>query len=1374
MGKLIKKFGKIKEVLETPYLLELQKQSYKNFLQKDLPPASRREDVGLEAAFRSVFPIEDFYKTARLEYVSYEIGEPKYDVEECLVKGLTYEAPVRLKVRLIVYDVDEETEIRTIRDIKEQDIYFGTIPLMTERATFIINGTERVVVNQLQRSPGILFDHDGGKTHASRKILYNARIIPMRGSWLDFEFDHKDILYVRIDRRRKMPATILFKAMGLTKEEILHYFYETENYLIKGEKVYREVKKEFFRREKLFSDVYDNDGNLLFHKGTDLNKAIWSVMIAKGIKWMEVDPHSLEQEYIAQEVIDEDTGEVLASVGDLIKWELVDILSKKGECQIQVFHTKGVDISDTIIKTLEIDKTTDKQSAQIEIYRRLRPSSPPTPDVAKSFFENIFSNPEYYDLSMVGRYKLNKRLGLNLPLDQRVLTNEDILLTVKKLIQLKDTHGPADDIDHLGNRRVRPVGELVENQFRIGLVRMERAIKERMSQQEVSTLMPHDLINPKPVIAVVKEFFGTSQLSQFMDQTNPLSEVTHKRRLSALGPGGLTRERAGFEVRDVHPSHYGRICPIETPEGPNIGLIVSLTTYAKVNQFGFIETPYLKVENGKVTDEVIYLDALEEENEIIAQATDLIDDEGNIIPEKVPAREQGEFVLVDKNRVTLMDISPRQIVSVSSSLIPFLEHDDANRALMGSNMQRQAVPLLLSEPPLVGTGMESVVARDSGNCILSEGDGVVEYVDATKIVVRYEDESLYPDTCGVKIYELQKFQKSNQNSCYNQTPLVKVGDRVRPNQILVDGPCIKDGELALGKNLIVAFMPWGGYNFEDAILLSERCVKDDVFTSIHIEEFEVVARDTKLGPEEITRDIPNVSEDMLKDLDESGIIRIGAKVRPDSILVGKITPKGETQLTPEERLLRAIFGDKARDVKNTSLKVPPGIEGTVVDVKVFNRRSSDKDDRSKLIEEQELKEIDRKEQLHIQGITSAIREKLWKVIKGKNLGKTLVRQEKGKVWAEANKPLKKNVFMTIPLKKLKGAFASKEVNEQVDTILKDYNRKLEFVQSIYEKKRSKVIEGDDLPPGVIKMVKVYIAIKRKISVGDKMAGRHGNKGVVSCILPEEDMPFFKDGTPVDIVLNPLGVPSRMNIGQIMETHLGWALKELGKQLADMAEKLIDISKLREEVKAVFDSKEIDELIDNMSDEEFLEEVKSLRRGIESKTPVFDGASEDEIWGLLEKAGLPSDGKVVLYDGRTGEPFYSPVTVGYIYMLKLHHLVDEKIHARSTGPYSLVTQQPLGGKAQFGGQRLGEMEVWALEAYGAAYLLQEFLTVKSDDVHGRVKMYENIVRGENYLTSAMPESFNVLVKELMALALNVELIVDKRKKQGIKKKSEVID
>lgn len=1368
MAKLIKNFGKIKQYLDTPYLLTLQKKSYEEFLQKDVPPANRREDVGLEAAFRSVFPIEDFYKTAQLEYVSYEIGEPKYDVHECQIKGLTYEAPIRLKVRLIVYDIDEETDTRTIRDIKEQDIYFGTIPLMTERATFIINGTERVVVNQLQRSPGILFDHDEGKTHSSKKVLYNARIIPMRGSWIDFEFDHKDILYVRIDRRRKMPATILFKAMGLTKEEILNYFYEIETYRFDKNKVLREVRKEFFRRERAYTDIYNDKGELLFHKGTEINRGIWNRLVRLGIKWIEVEPNSVLGEYLAQEVIDEDTGEVLASIGDPVTPELLDLISERDNFELKVFHTKGMDVSDSVVKTLEVDKTVDQQSAQIEIFRRLRPSSPPTPDVAKTFFDNIFSNPEYYDLSPVGRYKLNKRLGHNVPMDVRVLTNEDILLTVKKLIHLKDTHGPKDDIDHLSNRRVRPVGELVENQFRIGLVRMERAIKERMSQQEVSTLMPHDLINPKPVVAVIKEFFGTSQLSQFMDQTNPLSEVTHKRRLSALGPGGLTRERAGFEVRDVHPSHYGRICPIETPEGPNIGLIVSLTTFAKVNEYGFIETPYLKVKDGKVTDEIVYLDAMEEDNEIIAQAIDEIDEEGNIIPDMVPAREQGEFVVVDKNRVTLMDISPKQIVSVSSSLIPFLEHDDANRALMGSNMQRQAVPLLITEPPLVGTGMEPIVARDSGNCILAKGDGTVEYVDAKTIIIRYDDESLAPETAGVEIYDLEKFKKSNQNSCYNQSPIVKIGDRVKANQILVDGPCIKDGMLSLGKNLLVAFMPWGGYNFEDAILISERCVKDDVFTSIHIEEFEVVARDTKLGPEEITRDIPNVSEDMLKDLDESGIIRIGAKVKPESILVGKITPKGETQLTPEERLLRAIFGDKARDVKNTSLKVPPGIEGTVIDVKVFNRRSTQKDERSKLIEQEELKEIERKERLHIKGVTSSIREKLWRIIKGKNLRKTIILQEKGKLTAEANKPLKKEVFMKLPLKKLQDAFSNKEVNEQVAEILADYNRKIEFIQSVYEKKRSKIMEGDDLPPGVLKMVKVYIAIKRKISVGDKMAGRHGNKGVVSCILPEEDMPFFKDGTPVDIVLNPLGVPSRMNIGQIMETHLGWGLKELGEQLAKMAENVVDYNKLREVLKQIFDSKETQQLIDEMSNEELVEEVKRLKKGILAQTPVFEGAKEEEIWELLKMAGLPEDGKVTLYDGRTGDPFYHNVTVGYMYMMKLHHLVDEKIHARSTGPYSLVTQQPLGGKAQFGGQRLGEMEVWALEAYGAAYLLQEFLTVKSDDVTGRVKMYENIVRGKNYLTSAMPESFNVLVKELMALALDVELVIDKRKRSKTKK------
>jgi len=1362
MTQLVKKFGKIGEALEIPHLLKLQRESYMDFLQQENPPASRR-DIGLEGAFRSVFPIEDFYRTATLEYVSYSIGEPKYNKEECLTKGLSYEAPVRLKVRLIVYDVDEETDNRTIRDIKEQDIYFGTIPLMTEKATFIINGTERVVVNQLQRSPGILFDHDSGKTHVSRKVLYSARIIPMRGSWLDFDFDHKDILYVRIDRRRKMPVTILLKAMGLTSEEILHYFYDTEEYILEGDRVFRRIENRFFRREKAYRDVYDPAGKLIVRSGKEISRIEWKRILKAGIEQLEVDPHELTQEFLAQQVADPETGEVLGQPGDSVSPELLDLLMRNGQQTVKVLHTRGYEVSTSIRDTLDLDKTADTESAQIEIYRRLRPSSPPTPEVAKTFFENIFRNSDYYDLSPVGRYKINSRLGLEEPLDQRTLSNDDVLRTIKHLVQLKESHGPADDIDHLGNRRVRPVGELVENQYRIGLVRMERAIKERMTQQEVATLMPHDLINPKPVTAVIKEFFGTSQLSQFMDQTNPLSEVTHKRRLSALGPGGLTRERAGFEVRDVHPSHYGRICPIETPEGPNIGLIVSLTTYAQVNRFGFIETPYRLVKDGQVTDEVVYKDAAQENQEIIAQANAPLDENGQFVREQVAARERGEFSLVSRDQVTLMDIAPSQIVSVSSALIPFLEHDDANRALMGSNMQRQAVPLLQTDPPLVGTGMEGLVARDSGNCIQAEGPGRVTYVDAENIAVSYNQNGFYPDSGGAVVYDLQKFHKSNQNSCFNQVPRAQLGQEVEQGSILADGPGIKEGELALGKNLIVAFMPWCGYNFEDAILISERCVKDDVFTSMHIEEFEVLARDTKLGPEEITRDIPNVSEDMLRNLDDSGIIRIGAKVKPDDILVGKITPKGETQLTPEERLLRAIFGDKARDVKNTSLKVPPGIEGTVLDVKVFNRRSAEKDERTKLIEDHELQEFDRKEKLHVESLTYSVRNRLWKTIEGKSLAKSLLGREKGKVLAEANKPLKAEVFEQVPVKKLKGAFTSKEVNEQVAEILEEYNKQLDFIRSVYDSKREKVTEGDDMPPGVIKMVKVYVAIKRKLSVGDKMAGRHGNKGVVSCILPEEDMPFFTDGTPVDIVLNPLGVPSRMNIGQIMETHLGWAAKELGQYLAELAENASQVSELKNEVKAVFQSGQIDELVDSMEPDELQDAVRGLRKGIQTKTPVFDGALEEEIWSWLNKANLPDDGKAVLFDGRTGESFHSNVTVGYMYMMKLHHLVDEKIHARSTGPYSLVTQQPLGGKAQFGGQRLGEMEVWALEAYGAAYLLQEFLTVKSDDVHGRVKMYENIVKGENYLTTAMPESFNVLVKELMALGLNVTLITEESKK-----------
>ncbi|SKA75976.1 DNA-directed RNA polymerase subunit beta [Desulfobaculum bizertense] len=1358
MVQLTKHFGKIASTHPIPNLLNLQVESYRKFLQLDVPPASRA-DEGLEGVFRSVFPIEDFNRTASLDYVSYEIGTPKFDEVECISKGLTYESPIRITVRLVVYDVDEETQNRTIRDIKEQDIYFGTLPLMTDKGTFIINGTERVIVNQLQRSPGIIFEHDSGKSHSSGRVLYSSRVIPMRGSWLDFDFDHKDILYVRIDRRRKMPATILFKAMGMSRQDILDTFYEKEYYILRDGKLFRELDEKKFCKESVYADILDENGEVLGKQGKPLTKRIFKKMFRAGLTEHEVDPLSLTTLFLAEDLFDAESGEVLAEAGEQMTEELAVKIREAGIERLPVLYTRGPEVSSSMRDTLMLDKTTDMSSAQIEIYRRLRPSSPPTPEIAETFFENLFRNADYYDLSAVGRYKLNTRLKVEEDIEVRTLTNNDILTAIKTLCLLKDSHGPADDIDHLGNRRVRPVGELVENQYRIGLVRMERAIKERMSLQEVATLMPHDLINPKPVAAVLKEFFGTSQLSQFMDQTNPLSEVTHKRRLSALGPGGLTRERAGFEVRDVHTSHYGRICPIETPEGPNIGLIVSLTTHAKVNDFGFIETPFRLVRDGKATEEIVYMDASQEEGQIVAQANIKLGEDGTIEDETVQARLHGEVLPVEPAEVTAMDISPNQIVSISAALIPFLEHDDANRALMGSNMQRQAVPLLRSERPLVGTGMEGPVACDSGGCLLAKGDGVVHFADAERVVVKYDDAALCPETGGTKSYDLQKYHKSNQGSSFGQKPTVHPGQRVTKGQVLADGPAIKDGELALGKNLVVAFMPWCGYNFEDSILISERMVKEDVFTSVHIEEFELVARDTKLGPEEVTRDIPNVGEDMLRNLDESGIIRIGARVVPDDILVGKITPKGETQLTPEEKLLRAIFGDKARDVKNTSLKVPPGIEGVVLDVKVFNRRSGDKDSRTREIEDLELARIDRKEEQHIAALVEKTRETLWDICKDQAVGKSIAGKTKGSELVSAGSAIDEDVFYTIPVKQLAGVFSDAGINEQILDILDTYDRQVMFVREIYDTKRGKVTEGDDLPPGVIKMVKVYLAVKRKLNVGDKMAGRHGNKGVVSNILPEQDLPFFADGRPVDIVLNPLGVPSRMNIGQIMETHLGWAAKELGRQLGELLDSGAHMEVLRNEVKDVFDSPAITSLVDEIDDDELQAAVKKLKPGIVCKTPVFDGAEEEEIWDWLDKAKVPNDGKMVLFDGRTGEPFKNRVTVGVMYMLKLHHLVDEKIHARSTGPYSLVTQQPLGGKAQFGGQRLGEMEVWALEAYGAAYLLQEFLTVKSDDVNGRVKMYEKIVKGDNFLEANLPESFNVLVKELQALGLDVDLHQD---------------
>ncbi len=1363
MGQITKQFGKIKVTLPIPHLLNLQIDSYKKFLQEGA--VTRSLDEGLEGVFRTIFPIEDFNQTASLDFVDYVIQDPKYDQAECISKGLTYEAPIRIKMRLVVYDVDEDQNSKTIRDIKEQDIYFGTLPLMTEKGTFIINGTERVIVNQLQRSPGIIFEHDGGKTHTSRKVLYSCRVIPMRGSWLDFDFDHKDILYVRIDRRRKMPATILFKAMGMSNAEILNYFYKTEIYHIEENgRVFREVEKHLFRKDNAFSDITLPDGTVITKAGKPITKRAWRQLCEAEVRNIEVAPESIKGLFLAEDITNTDSGEVFAEAAEEITDVILDRFRDFGITRVAVLHTRGTDVSSSIRDTLVMDRIPDLEKAQEEIYRRLRPSSPPTPEIAATFFENIFRSGDYYDLSPVGRYKLNQRLGLDPDITLRTLTDTDILTAIKVLVSLKDSHGPADDIDHLGNRRVRLVGELVENQYRIGLVRMERAIKERMSLQEVATLMPHDLINPKPVAAVLKEFFGTSQLSQFMDQTNSLSEVTHKRRLSALGPGGLTRERAGFEVRDVHTSHYGRICPIETPEGPNIGLIVSLTTYAKVNDFGFIETPYRVVRDGKMTEEIIHVDASRENPEVIAQANARVDEHGNFLDDQVTVRVHGDVEMRPKEEVTLMDISPGQMVSISAALIPFLEHDDANRALMGSNMQRQAVPLLRSEKPLVGTGMEIDVARDSGACIVAKSDGIVKYVDANRVIVIY-DEDVNTEGGGVKAYDLLKYHKSNQNSCFGQKPSCTPGQRFKKGAILADGTGISDGELALGKNLVVAFMPWCGYNYEDSILISERMVKEDIFTSVHIEEFEAVARDTKLGPEEITRDIPNVGEDMLRNLDDSGIIRIGASVKPDDILVGKITPKGETQLTPEEKLLRAIFGEKARDVKNTSLKVPPGIEGTIIDVKMFNRRSGDKDDRTLAIEAYDTRVLDQKEIDHIRALTDSTKMLLHPHVIGKQVISTVPGKRKGEIIIEAGSVLTEEVFEELPIKRFSGLFKSKEVNEAVNDAIETYENRLQFVKSIYDTKREKVTEGDDLPPGVIKTVKVYIAVKRKLSVGDKMAGRHGNKGVVSCILPEEDMPFFADGRPVDIVLNPLGVPSRMNIGQIMETHLGWAAKELGRQVNELLESGTATLALRAEVKDIFGSNDINNLVDEMDDDTFIAAVKKMKHGIITKTPVFDGAAEEEIWKWLVRAGVDEDGKTQLFDGRTGDSFKNRVTTGVMYILKLHHLVDEKIHARSTGPYSLVTQQPLGGKAQFGGQRLGEMEVWALEAYGAAYLLQEFLTVKSDDVAGRVKMYEKIVKGENFLEAGLPESFNVLVKELMSLGLDVTLDQEESKKQS---------
>jgi DNA-directed RNA polymerase subunit beta len=1360
VSRIRRNFGKIDKIIDIPNLIEMQKRSYERFMQKDVPPEDRL-GVGLQGAFRSVFPIRDFSDTSSLEFVEYRFEELKYSEQECLNKGMTYEAPLKLTVRLLVFDANGAEGTKSIRDIKEQEIYFGTIPMMTERGTFIINGTERVIVSQLHRSPGAFFDHDKGKTHSSGKLLYSARIIPLRGSWLDLEFDPKDLLYVRIDRRRKFPATTFLKALGYSPKELLRQFYETEKITISKKGYFRPARIENLYQSKITKNiVHPKTKKVLAKAGEKYTKRLHKAFQAARVTQIPIDLEDLEARILADDLVDTTTGEVLVPGNQPLTREMLQMIQERGIKQIECLVLDAPGVSPTIRDTMLLDKIEGSDEGVLEIYRKMRPTSPPTQEVANNFFQGLFFNNSTYDLSPVGRLKLNYRLDLDVPLEHRTLRREDIIATVKELIRLKNTEAVVDDIDNLGNRRVRAVGELLENQYRIGLVRMERAIKERMSLQEVETLMPHDLINSKPVSAVVKEFFGTSQLSQFMDQTNPLSEVTHKRRLSALGPGGLTRERAGFEVRDVHPTHYGRICPIETPEGPNIGLIVSLSTYARVNEFGFIETPYRHAQNGKVIKKIAYLSALDEKAYPIAQANAPLDKEGSFVRDEAAVRIEGEASKTPVGEVKYMDVSPDQLVSVSASLIPFLEHDDANRALMGSNMQRQAVPLMKARAPLIGTGIESVVARDSGVSVTAKRDGVVEDVDAFRIVLRSEG-GAEEDEDEVEMYKLVKFKKSNQNTCYNQKPIVKKGDIVKRGQIIADGPATELGELALGQNVTVAFMSWGGYNFEDSIVISERVVKEDIYTSIHIEEFEGVARDTKLGKEEITRDIPNVGEEALKNLDESGIIKVGAEVNPGDILVGKITPKGETQLSPEEKLLRAIFGDKAGDVKDTSLRVPPGVDGAVIDARVFSRRGVEKDDRSLAIEKGEKARLEKDRADEIEIIERSARAKLKEILIGKSLKSNLRNKKTGKLIFSTRKTIKEEDINQIPVEYWLGANprASMDLVEKMESTVERYTEKIEKITKLFDDRIERLSFGDDLAPGVIKMIKVYVAVKRKLSVGDKMAGRHGNKGVLSRILPVEDMPYFGDGTPVDIILNPLGVPSRMNVGQVLEAHLGWASRELGRQVGELIEQMKDAKPLVKKLRENFPTEQFNKFFKNVGGKQLVERGKLLRDGIHMASPVFDGALEDEIKKCLEKAGLPVTGQTTLYDGRTGEPFDQQVTVGTMYMMKLHHLVDDKLHARSIGPYSLVTQQPLGGKAQFGGQRLGEMEVWAMEAYGAAYSLQEFLTVKSDDVAGRTRMYERIVKGNNVLEAGLPESFKVLIKELQSLGLEVQLFED---------------
>lgn len=1354
--RIRKIFGDIHEVVQMPNLIEVQRESYEQFLRSN--PATGYVS-GLEKTLRSVFPIRDFAGTSELDFVHYELEDPKYDTTECRQRGITYAAPMKVTLRLIVFEVDAETETRSVLDIKEQDVYMGDMPLMTENGTFIINGTERVIVSQMHRSPGVLFDHDRGKTHSSGKFLFAARVIPYRGSWLDFEFDAKDIVNVRIDRKRKLPVTALLHALGLNDEDILNHFYQTVTWK-RGEGGWRlPYVAEQWRGSKPAFDIVDaKSGEVIFPAGTKISPRAANKAEKDGLAELLIPTEEVFGRYSARDLIDESTGRIWIESGDEVSPENLDALDKAGIDQIELLDVDHVNTGPWIRNTLKADKAPDRDHALADIYRVMRPGEPPTRETAEALFEGLFFDADRYDLSAVGRVKLNMRLGLDAEDTVTTLRTDDILAVVKELVNLKDGKGEVDDIDNLGNRRVRSVGELLENQYRVGLLRMERAVKERMSSVDVSTVMPNDLINAKPAVAAVREFFGSSQLSQFMDQTNPLSEVTHKRRVSALGPGGLTRERAGFEVRDVHPTHYGRICPIETPEGPNIGLINSLSTFARVNKYGFIETPYRKVIDGKVTGDVVYLSAMEEQKHTVAQASAETNADGSFVEELVSARQNGEFVMAPRDTITLMDVSPKQLVSVAASLIPFLENDDANRALMGSNMQRQAVPLVRAEAPFVGTGMEETVARDSGAAIAALRGGIVDQVDATRIVIRASGD-IEPGQSGVDIYRLQKFERSNQSTCINQRPLVKVGEVVKAGDILADGPSTELGELALGRNSLVAFMPWNGYNYEDSILISERIVKDDVFTSIHIDEFEVMARDTKLGPEDITRDIPNVGEEALRNLDEAGIVYIGAEVHPGDILVGKITPKGESPMTPEEKLLRAIFGEKASDVRDTSLRLPPGVSGTIVDVRVFNRHGIEIDDRTRAIQNEEIERLakDREDERVI--LNRATFNRLRDMLVGQVAAAAPKGFKKGDTITEDNlSEVERHEWW-------KFAVADDKVQGQLEAVKAQYDATVKAIQEKFEDRKEKLERGDELAPGVLKMVKVFVAVKRKLQPGDKMAGRHGNKGVISRILPQEDMPFLEDGTPVDIVLNPLGVPSRMNVGQIFETHLGWAARGLGQQITAQLEQwrqdnpnpeaAAPPTALIDKLKDIYGEQYHDQ-IDSRSSSEIVEMAELLKNGVPMGTPVFDGAREADVSAMLEKAGLDTSGQVTLYDGRTGESFDRKVTVGYIYMLKLHHLVDDKIHARSIGPYSLVTQQPLGGKAQFGGQRFGEMEVWALQAYGAAYTLQEMLTVKSDDVVGRTKVYEAIVKGDDTFEAGIPESFNVLVKEMRSLGLNVEL------------------